>query len=300
MARTSSRKRSAAAAGLPRKADRGDEAELATEEVSADASSSEDEAVVLKKARQGKEQAGEEERSSSDDDSSDDETEDAAKKLAVGLADATQGKMRKVILVMDEATLEPVKTSRGSFELLNCDDHLGLHKKLNKDPSHSRPDIAHQMLLAALDSPLNKAGHLEIFIRTNKNVLIKVSEHLRIPRTFKRFSGLMIQLLHKMKIRAVDGNKTLLKVVKNPITRHLPPNARIFASEVDGTLVDAHEFVPALPDNTPVVFVLGAIAHGNINVNYAEAVLSFSEYPLSGACTVSRICGAFERKWGII
>mmetsp|Transcript_19447 Transcript_19447/g.34681 ORF Transcript_19447/g.34681 Transcript_19447/m.34681 type:complete len:291 (-) Transcript_19447:45-917(-) len=223
---------------------------------------------------------------------------EAAAELA-GAEDG-HGEVRKVILVLDEANLEAVKSSRGAFELLNCDDHLGLHKKLNKNPADSRPDIAHQMLLAALDSPLNKAGNLEVYIRTNKNVLIKVSEHLRIPRTFKRFSGLIVQLLHKMKIRAVDGNKTLLKVIKNPITRHLPPNARIFASEVDGTLVDAHEFVPALPDKDPVVFVLGAFARGNISCDYASAKVSFSEYPLSGACTVSRILGAFERKWGII
>ncbi len=245
----------------------------------------------------------------SDSSDSDSESEAAgarsaqsAQELAKGVdgVAAKPGAVRKVTLVLDEATLEAVKSSRGAYELLNCDDHLGLHKKLGKDPSHSRPDIAHQMLLAALDSPLNKAGHLQIFIRTNKNVLVQVSPNLRVPRTFKRFSGLMVQLLHKMKIRAVDGNKALLKVVKNPITRHLPPRARVFALEVDGTLVDAHEFVPALPDTDPVVFVLGAIAHGNISVDYAEAKLSFSEYPLSGACAVSRVLGAFERKWGVI
>jgi len=210
------------------------------------------------------------------------------------------GKTRSVIVIIDEATLEAVKTSKGSYELLNCDDHLGLHKKLKKDPSGSRPDICHQMMLAVLDSPLNKAGHVELLVRTNKNVLIRVSPHLRIPRTFKRFSGLMVQLLHKMKIRAADGNKTLLKVVKNPITRHLPPNARVFGASVTGTLVNIHDFVPALKDDEPVVFVLGGFAHGHVAPDYAEAMLSFSEYPLSGACAVGRLFSAFENKWGII
>lgn len=80
---------------------------------------------------------------------------------------------------------------KGNFELLNCDDHLYLHKKLNKNPTDSRPDVLHQCLLALIDSPLNKAGHLQVYVRSNQNVLFEISPATRIPRTFKRFSGLM-------------------------------------------------------------------------------------------------------------
>ena len=45
--------------------------------------------------------------------------------------------------------------------------------------------------MAVLDSPLNKAGRMKVYIHTEKNVLIEVSSKCRIPRTFKRFSGLM-------------------------------------------------------------------------------------------------------------
>jgi hypothetical protein len=48
-----------------------------------------------------------------------------------------------------------------------------------------------QCLLTLLDSPLNKAGLLQVFIHTTKGVLIEINPHVRIPRTFKRFSGLM-------------------------------------------------------------------------------------------------------------
>mmetsp|Transcript_31805 Transcript_31805/g.39248 ORF Transcript_31805/g.39248 Transcript_31805/m.39248 type:complete len:260 (+) Transcript_31805:102-881(+) len=206
---------------------------------------------------------------------------------------------RKVIIILEDARLEAVKTSKGSYELLNCDDHLHLHKKLNRKPIDSRPDITHQMLLMLMDSPLNKKGYLQVYIRTKMNVLIEVSPHCRIPRTYKRFAGLFVQLLHKMKIKAADGNATLLKVIKNPITRHLPVNCRIFGTTVTGTLVDTHDFTAALPDK-PVVFVFGAIAHGHIEPNYCDQHLSFSEYPLSGAVAVSRLLNGFERKWGIL
>lgn len=138
---------------------------------------------------------------------------------------------RKVIVVLECASLETVKTSKG-YQLLNCDDHKGLHRKINQDPSASRPDILHQELMALLDSPLNKAGHLQVFIQSSKSVLIEVSPHMRIPRTYKRFAGLMVQLLHTYKIRSTDSKHTLLKVIKNPVTRHLPANGKKYGTYI--------------------------------------------------------------------
>lgn len=42
-----------------------------------------------------------------------------------------------------------------------------------------------------LDSPLNRAGLLQVYIHTEKNVLIEVNPQTRIPRTYSRFAGLM-------------------------------------------------------------------------------------------------------------
>jgi rRNA pseudouridine-1189 N-methylase Emg1 (Nep1/Mra1 family) len=100
---------------------------------------------------------------------------------------------QRLVVVLQQASLETVKTKKG-FELLNCDDHVGIHKKAGRDPALSRPDITHQLLLALLDSPLNKAGLLQVYVETTKHVLIEVSPSVRIPRTFKRFAGLMGEL----------------------------------------------------------------------------------------------------------
>ncbi len=48
-----------------------------------------------------------------------------------------------------------------------------------------------QCLLTLLDSPLNKAGKLQVYIHTSTNVLIEVNPRTRIPRTYKRFAPLM-------------------------------------------------------------------------------------------------------------
>lgn len=41
------------------------------------------------------------------------------------------------------------------------------------------------------DSPLNRAGLLQVYVHTTNNVLIEINPQTRIPRTFKRFAGLI-------------------------------------------------------------------------------------------------------------
>ncbi|CAM9684697.1 unnamed protein product [Chrysoparadoxa australica] len=211
---------------------------------------------------------------------------------------------KRVTVVLLRAALETVKTRRGEFELLNSDDHRSLiTRKSGKDPADLRPDIVHQELLALLDSPINKAGRMQVYVHTSKNVLLEISPQIRVPRTFKRFSGLMVQLLHKLKIRAAKTNETLLKVVKNPITRHLPPGARIYALSSAGTLYNPLSFAAQLPEDQPVVFYIGAMASGQLTKEdhpEVEEVVSVSEYPLSGAAAISRLMGAIENSWGVV
>lgn len=97
---------------------------------------------------------------------------------------------KRLIVVLDGAQLETIKVGK-VFELLNCDDHISNLKRLNREPGSCRPDITHQSLLMLMDSPLNRAGLLQVYIRTEKNVLIEINPQTRIPRTFKRFAGLM-------------------------------------------------------------------------------------------------------------
>lgn len=72
-----------------------------------------------------------------------------------------------------------------------------------------------------------------------------------------------------MRIKAADGTGTLLKVIKSPVTRHLPVDARVFGTSVTGTSIDVQDFVQALPDK-PVVFVFGGMAHGHLEPPYVS------------------------------
>lgn len=214
--------------------------------------------------------------------------------------DGKPARQPRLIVVLEKACLETGKVGK-EHVLLNCDDHGSFLRKHKRDPSELRPDILHQCMLILLDSPLNKAGLLKLYVRTERGVLFEVNPTIRIPRTFKRFCGLMTQLLFKLSIRASNGPQKLLNVIKNPITDHLPAGARIHLLSVQGRLASLPQLVPTLPDGEPVVFVAGAMAHGKVEPEYqVDECLAISEYPLSGAAALGRMCAAFENHLGIL
>jgi rRNA small subunit pseudouridine methyltransferase Nep1 len=157
-----------------------------------------------------------------------------------------------------------------------------------------------------------------VFVNTEKNVLFSVAPSTRLPRTFKRFCGLMgacrpkgrfsrrspalaVQLLQKLSIRASNGPQKLMRVVKQPVSSHLPTSARRVGLSHSAASVHAMSaYVASLPPDVPVVFVVGAMAHGRVSVSYTDEFISISEFPLSAACCLGRICNALETKHGIV
>lgn len=180
----------------------------------------------------------------------------------------------------------------GKLALLNCDDHQSVLAKMGRDIADARPDITHQCLLTLLDSPLNKAGLLQVYIHTAKGVLIEVNPHVRIPRTFKRFSGLMVQLLLKLSIRSVQGNERLLTVIKNPISDHLPPNTHKITLSHNAPVQRLSEYIPTIPKDHSLAVFVGAMAHGQDN--FADTIvdekISISEYSLSASVACGKVC----------
>ena len=216
------------------------------------------------------------------------------------IPNAPRGK-GKVIVVLENCLLEAVKYGN-EYQLLTSDDHTALMKRRGRDPNVARPDIVHSSLLMLMDSPLNKAGRLQVYLHTQSNVLIEVNPRTRIPRTFKRFAGLMVQLLQKLSVHAVNGPDKLLSVVRNPVTQYFPVGAKVVGTSVNAkSLVQIDDFVKDVftPDET-AVFVLGGMSHGKIDVDYVNVEIAFSEYPLSAAVACCKVCSAFEKLFGIL
>jgi len=220
---------------------------------------------------------------------------------------------RRLFVVLEQACLEAYKVGSAGksrngregvakYTLLNCDDHQSILAKTGRDIADARPDITHQCLLTLLDSPLNKAGLLQVYIHTAKGTLIEVNPHVRIPRTFKRFSGLMVQLLHRLSIRGVNGPEKLLKVIKNPISDHLPVNTYKITLSGDAQTVRLSRYLPMLPETHHIAVFVGAMARGRDDFadHVVDEKVSISDYPLSASVACGKFCCALEELWDIV
>jgi len=231
-----------------------------------------------------------------------DENESVTK---IGTKRLSTSDARKLIVILENASLEasqvhPYKLDK--VQLLNCDDHQALLKRLNRDIAEARPDIVHQCLLTLMDSPLNKSGHLQVYIHTAKDVLIRINPECRIPRTFKRFSGLMVQLLQKQSIVSMTGADKLLEVVPGPISRYLPVGSKKIAMSWDAPKVRLYPYFKQVPPEQTLCVAIGAMAKGQDDFadSYVDEKIGVSDYALSASVACGKVCCALEDLWEIM
>lgn len=214
---------------------------------------------------------------------------------------------RKLIVILERANLDIVKVDQQfkqptSYQLLNCDDNMHMIRKLKKDPAFCRPDIVHQCLQILTQCPLNRSGFLQIYVRTHNNELIKVDSQLAVPDSFSEFTQMMVQLLHNLRpVRAKNCSKQLLKLIKNPITLHLPVGCPKYGTSSKAKkVIRPSELVPHESDtHKSVAIVIGAMAHESCEPDYVDETFAISKYPLSAALVCAKITNAFEEAWNV-
>lgn len=100
-----------------------------------------------------------------------------------------------------------------------------------------------------------------------------------IPADSKTLLGfllffLSVQLLHKLSVRAADGPQRLLRMIKNPVSDHLPAGCPRYATSFKaGDAVCPRSLVPK---EGPAVVVIGAFAHGAVGLSSHLLVLGVS------------------------
>ncbi|KAM1064428.1 hypothetical protein ACFX13_029131 [Malus domestica] len=231
-----------------------------------------------------------------------DSNEDSMLQLpGIPLAPSSQNMHPGVTFVLEKASLVPAYVGK-KYQILNPEIHGDFLRKKNMDPYKYRPDIVHEALLQIMDTRLCMAGRLQpVYVKTDQGVLIKVEPHARIPESLDKFCAMMSQLLQKLRIKAKGRRDTLLRVVQNPLSQHLPSNSvKIGLSVSSQKEVQLREYVNAVSNNANLVFVVGAMAHGKIDSEYVDDFISVSGYPLSAGVCLRSICIALERKWNIL
>ena len=112
----------------------------------------------------------------------------------------------------------------------------------------------------------------------------------------------MVQLLHRLSIRSTNSQEKLLKVIKNPITDHLPPNCRKVTLSFDAPVVRVRDYVADLGPKQSICVFVGAMAKGKDDFadKFKDDTISISNFSLSASVACGKFCNAAEEVWNIV
>jgi rRNA small subunit pseudouridine methyltransferase Nep1 len=229
-----------------------------------------------------------------------------------------------ISLVIAEAAIETVptqiidhpsvknyaqRTGRASSQILldrSYHHSAMVRANLNSGWKRGRPDIVHFALMEALSTPLFFSGRLNVYLHTINDKLIFIGENLRIPKSYFRFEGLMIDLFEKKVIKSHkaacndddDDNNILLRLhddmtFEEVIKKVVKPAKLIGLSKV-GIQSTAQAIVAKniSEENTDCAFIVGGFAKGHFSNNTIASfnrLYSISHYSLEAHVVIARL-----------
>ncbi len=146
--------------------------------------------------------------------------------------------------------------------LLDATYHHAAMRGLPDGEKRGRPDIVHISLLNALESILNKEGHLRVYVHTRNDEVITVKPETRIPRNYNRFVGLMEKLFIEGSVPRNLGLLRMEKKTLNELLGDISPD-RVFVMHEGGRLVWGREFGETLARIDNPAVVIGGFPHGD-------------------------------------
>jgi rRNA small subunit pseudouridine methyltransferase Nep1 len=167
-----------------------------------------------------------------------------------------------------------------------------------------RPDIIHFALMEALSTPLFLKNILKVYIHTVKNKLIVIGDNLRIPKSYFRFEGIMINLFKEKIIKSPDDDNMLLELHDNItfeqfIINEVRPDKLIGLSS-DGVKSSAEEIVSRnnIKNSNHIAFVVGGFPKGHFSEDTSRVFsysFSISELELEAHVVIARILYECEK-----
>jgi rRNA small subunit pseudouridine methyltransferase Nep1 len=227
-----------------------------------------------------------------------------------------------ISLIIAEAALETVPKQIASHPAVkNQAQKLGRNPReilLDKSYHHSamlrsglesywkrgRPDIIHFALMEALSTPLFLKNRLKVYVHTIKNKLIVIGDNLRIPKSYFRFEGIMINLFKEKIIKSADDKNILLELYDNItfeqfIINEVRPDKLIGLSS-DGVKSSAEAIVSrnSIKNNNHIAFVVGGFPKGHFSENTSRVFscsFSIGELELEAHVVIARILYECEK-----
>jgi rRNA small subunit pseudouridine methyltransferase Nep1 len=180
--------------------------------------------------------------------------------------------------------------------------------RLKSEWKRGRPDIIHFALMEALSTPLFFKGILKVYVYTINNKVIFIGENLRIPKSYFRFEGLMMNLFKDKVIKkgqCNNNNNVLLKIYDNVTFESLIKNIvkpdKLIGLSTMGVQHTVEEVVSkniAKNNNSHCAFVRGGFPKGHFSDNISKlftCLCSIGKSGLEAHVVIARILYECEK-----
>lgn len=176
-----------------------------------------------------------------------------------------------------------------------------LSSNLKQDYKRARPDILHVILLNVLATPLFKNNQLKVFVHTINNQVIKIGDNLRIPKSYSRYEGLILDLFKNKKIKSKDGC-LLLELNDNLsfsdlLDKYIKPDV-ITGLSTNGIFKNFEYVSKELFEFKNPCIVIGGFPKGHFSKDIEsrlEKKYSISNLSLEAHIVISRLLYEFEK-----
>ena len=176
-----------------------------------------------------------------------------------------------------------------------------LSSNLKEDYKRARPDILHIILLNVLATPLFKNNQLKVFVHTINNQVIKIGDNLRIPKSYSRYEGLILDLFKNKKIVSKDGC-LLLELIDNLsfsglLQKYIKPDV-IMGLSTKGIFKNFEDVSNELFQFKNPCIVIGGFPKGHFSKDIESGLdkkYSISNLSLEAHIVISRLLYEFEK-----
>lgn len=182
--------------------------------------------------------------------------------------------------------------------LLDQNVHRPAIARLPDAKRRGRPDIVQYTLLTLLESPLAKAGGLEVAVHTVGGMLLRVRSDTRLPRGEARFQGLLAKVLLEGASQAAEPLLWSDGVMEPAQALGAFASGDVVRLDEHGPLMEPRELVGRGKD---LSLVLGAFPSGDWSDAWKRAApdtASLWPEPLNAWAVAAECVAAYRARWG--
>ncbi|MBI4258070.1 MAG: ribosome biogenesis protein [Thaumarchaeota archaeon] len=203
---------------------------------------------------------------------------------------------RRIAAQVSEKKLTPEEI------LLDRSYHHKAMLRLKGGERRGRPDIAHFSMLEAVSSPLYLRGLLKVYVHTCRDKVIELSDKVRLPKTYARFEGLIVQLFSDRKVPELGPPLMQLSEKKFPeLVEELRPSKVMGLSRL-GEKSNFRDVTSLLSLEERPMLVVGGFPKGPFSNAVRDAmdeVYSMCEMSLEAHVVVARVLYEYEQRIGL-